>query len=48
MKIIITPVIFRCFGREKDETSSLLFGYVTAGDGIIRIGSQSREISTRK
>lgn len=43
------PVIFRCFGREKDETlyhlPDFLFGYVAAGHGIIRTGSQSREVS---
>lgn len=46
--ITTTPVIFRCFGRETDETSyrlpDFLFGYVAAGHGFIRIGSQIREI----
>lgn len=48
--IITTSVIFRCFGRETDETvyslSDFLFGYVAAGHGLIRIGSQSCAIST--
>lgn len=45
-----TPVIFRSFGREKDETlyhlPAFLFGYVAAGRGIIRVGSQTCEITT--
>lgn len=47
--ITATPIIFRCFGRETNETSyrlpGFLFGYVAAGHGIIRVGSQIREIS---
>lgn len=47
--ITSTPVIFRSFGREKDETlyhlPDFLFGYVAAGHGVIRAGSQSCDVS---
>lgn len=48
--ITTTPVIFRNFGREKNETlyhlSGFLFGYIASGHGIIRTGSQSCEVAS--
>lgn len=46
MKTVTTaPVIFRCFGREENETTwhlpGFLFGYVAAGHALIRSGVQT-------